>query len=456
MPLKIAIVTEYYYPLIGGITENVHHTATRLRAMGHTVKIITSRASLNGLPASEEPPDAADVIRIGRSMPLYTNGSVAHVTVGLHLWRELRDTFLSERFDIAHLHGPLVFTLPAMGVIAARVAKCPSVGTFHTYFEGSAVYKRFRGILQKQFLDKMDAQTFVSTSCVESLQRYFALKDPRIIPNGVDVDRFNPAAPRLGRFDPGKLTLLWLGRLDPRNGLGLMLKSFEIVKRQFSGVRLVIVGHGSSRAYFERMVPQALRADVHFEGPAVAGRPSYYSTCDLFCSPVTKASFGITLLEAMASGKPIVASENVGYGDLLGPEEGILVPQNGPETFASAILQLLRDDRLRSEMGRAGLRKVARYSWDHVVGETLDLYQEVLRTRWAGASSSSRRPASSWVMSLGEQRADVPRCERRWDPWSVEHGDVDQERVEHSPQVLGRNDVAGPPDVADDEGRAVA
>jgi D-inositol-3-phosphate glycosyltransferase len=83
----------------------------------------------------------------------------------------------------------------------------------------------------------------------------------------------------------------------------------------------------------------------------------------------------------MASGKPIVASENIGYRDLLGPEEGILVPQNGPETFASAILQLLRDDRLRSEMGRAGLRKVVRYSWDHVVGETLDLYEEILRTR---------------------------------------------------------------------------
>jgi phosphatidyl-myo-inositol alpha-mannosyltransferase len=378
MPLKIAIVTEYYYPLIGGITENVHHTAAKLRAMGHTVKIITSRASRSGLPASEEVPDAADVIRIGHSMPLYTNGSVAHVTVGLHLWRELRDTFLRERFDIAHLHSPLVFTLPAMGVIAST---CPCIGTFHTYFEGSVVYKRFRNLLQKQFLDRMDARTFVSRSCVESLQQYFTLKDPRIIPNGVDVDRFNPAAPRLPRFDPGKLTLLWLGRLEPRNGLGLMLKSFEIIKREFPDVRLIIVGHGLSRAYYERIVPRALRPDVHFEGPAVASRPAHYSTCDVFCSPVTKASFGITLLEAMASGKPIVASENVGYCDLLGPEEGILVPQNGPETFANAILQLLRDDRLRSEMGRAGLRKVARYSWDHVVGETLDLYEEILRTR---------------------------------------------------------------------------
>src|SRR5512139_607704 len=363
--LKIAIVTEYYYPLIGGITENVHHTATKLREMGHMVTIVTSRVHGNGVPAPEIPPDAADIVRIGRSMPIYTNGSVAHVTIGMHLWRDLRDLFARERFDIAQLHGPLVFTLPAMGVIAAKVAKCPRIGTFHTYFDGSAVYDRFRGILQREFLDKMQAQTFVSRSCVSSLERYFTLKDPRIIPNGVDVDRFSPATPRLERFDRSKLTLLWLGRPDPRNGLGNMLKAFEIVRRQFAEVRLVVVGRGSSRDLYDRMIPPALRPDVHFEGPAIAARPAYYSTSDVFCSPVSKASFGITLLEAMASGKPIVATDNAGYRDLLGPEEGILVPQEDPEAFASAIVRLLRDERLRSEMGRAGLRKVARYSWDH-------------------------------------------------------------------------------------------
>jgi phosphatidylinositol alpha-mannosyltransferase len=129
------------------------------------------------------------------------------------------------------------------------------------------------------------------------------------------------------------------------------------------------------------MIPPALRPDVHFEGPAIATRPAYYSTSDVFCSPVGKASFGVTLLEAMASGKPIVATDNAGYRDLLGPEEGILVPQDDPEAFASAIVRLLRDERLRSEMGRAGLRKVARYSWDHIVRKTIDLYEEILPAR---------------------------------------------------------------------------
>jgi phosphatidyl-myo-inositol alpha-mannosyltransferase len=375
MTLRVAIVTEYYYPLLGGITENVHHTATRLRALGHTVKIITSRASSEWLDPREQGGDAAEIVRMGRSVAVRANGSVAHLTVGAHLWRDLRGIFLRERFDIAHLHAPLVFTLPAMGVIAST---CPCVGTFHSYFERSALYGIGHGLLQKHFLDKMDAQTFVSSSCVTSLERYFTLKDPRIIPNGVDVDRFNPAVAGLDRFDRGKLTLLWLGRFEPRNGLSLMLDAFKIVRREFQDVRLIIVGYGASASRFEQMVPPDLRSDVHFEGAAVVSRPAYYATSDVFCSPVSKASFGITLLEAMASGKPIVGTENAGYRDLLGPEAGILVPRGDPEAFAGAILRLLRDERLRREMGKAGLRQAARYSWDRVVGETLDLYQEIL------------------------------------------------------------------------------
>ena len=119
MPLKIAIVSEYYYPLLGGITEHVHHTAKRLQARGHSVTIITSEPGSNGVPAAETMTPAAPVIRIGRSIPLSSNGSIAHATVGLHLWREMRAAFERERFDIAQLHSPLTFTLPAMAVLAS-------------------------------------------------------------------------------------------------------------------------------------------------------------------------------------------------------------------------------------------------------------------------------------------------------------------------------------------------
>ena len=141
-------------------------------------------------------------------------------------------------------------------------------------------------------------------------------------------------------------------------------------------VRLVVVGTGPLESVYTRMVPDELKDDVHFEGPALINRPSYYATADLFCSPISNASFGITLLEAMACGTPIVATDNVGYRDLLGPE-GLLVPYD-VNAFADAIVQMLSDDRLRVSMREAGLRKAELYSWPSVVTRLLDYFNEVL------------------------------------------------------------------------------
>lgn len=375
MALKIAIVSEYYYPLLGGITENVHHTALALAARGHDVTVVTSHVKNGHVNGNEGCREATRVVRIGRSFRIPSNGSIARGTIGLHLWREMRGFFLAEQFDIVHAHSPLVFTLPPIAVIAAP---CPSVGTFHTYFEGSRVYDRFHGILQREFLDRLDAVTAVSQSCVDSLSRYFTLRDPRIIPNGIDVDLFHPEAPRLEKFDGSKLTLLFLGRFEKRNQFPLMLDAFTRIREARDDVRLVVVGDGALRSHYERLVPEHLRADVHFEGFVLSRRPAYYASCDIFCSPISKASFGITLLEAMAAGKPIVATDNVGYRDLLDREEAILTPSGDPAAFASALLDLLDDPARREAMGRAGRLKSLAFSWDRVAEQTLDLYAEVL------------------------------------------------------------------------------
>jgi phosphatidylinositol alpha-mannosyltransferase len=375
MSLKIGIVTEYYYPLLGGITENVHNTRLRLRQMGHEVKIITSNSnggqfSFQNNRSLNDP----DVIRLGHSIPVYENGSVGHLTVGRHLRSKMRDILEKEKFDLVHIHSPLVITLP---LIALLEAKSPIVGTFHTYFERSVVYYLLRGLLQRKGMSKLKGQIFVSRSCIKAVGRYFKV-NTRIIPNGVDINQFSPARLPLEKFDNNKMNLLFLSRFDPRNGLGLMLKAFKIVKAEYPDVRLIIAGDGPLKFWYKRLVPKDLENDVHFEGLVKDERPSYYATCDIFCSPIMKASFGVTLLESMASGKAIVATENVGYKDLLGPEEGILVPPNSPSEFAKAILLLLKNEKLRKEMGSNGRKKAMNYSWDKVVGEIFDYYKEVL------------------------------------------------------------------------------
>jgi phosphatidylinositol alpha-mannosyltransferase len=374
--MKICIVTEYYYPLLGGISEHVHHSGLQLVRLGHEVWIITSNQPRREETDKYWPEDSPfTIVRLGRGCRVRSNGSVAGVTLGFRrLWTDMRAVMLRERFDIVHAHSPLVPTLPALAILAAP---CPSVATFHSSFGYYRAYWILRHWIQRRFLDRLAGQIAVSQSCVRALEPYFRV-NARIIPNGIDVDAFSPTTPKLSKYDDGKLNLLFLSRIEPRTGLDVMLGAFGIIKRQRPDVRLIVVGDGPGRAEYERSVPREYAHDVEFVGRVLAERPSYYRTADVYCAPISTASFGMTLLEAMASGTPIVATENEGYRDLLGPEEGVLVPYGNPQAFADAVLPLLADRDLRMRMGRAGVAKAAGYAWPKVAGQVVAFYEEIL------------------------------------------------------------------------------
>jgi phosphatidylinositol alpha-mannosyltransferase len=369
MNLKIGIVTEYYYPLLGGISEHVHNTAVRLRKRGHTVRIITSHLN-NDRNGTGTP----DIIRVGISASILSNGSIAHVTIGKHVINELKLVLEQERFDLLHLHSPLTPTLPLFALLSA---KCPTIGTFHTYFDRSLWYSLLKSTFQKKLINKLDGQIAVSQSCIDALTPFFKI-NARIIPNGVDTIEFSPDIPKLPQFDDGKKNLLFLGRLDPRNGFPLMVKAFDLIKSRFSETRLIVVGDGPLKKYYSRLVPQRLERDIHLVGPILEERNRYYATCDIFCSPVEKASFGVTLLEAMASGKPIVATQNSGYRELLGRQQGVLVPPRDPAAFAEAVLEILKNPEHGEELGINGRQKALRYSWDIVSKALHGFYEEIL------------------------------------------------------------------------------
>src|SRR5947209_2314063 len=128
-PLRIALVTEYYYPHLGGICEHVHFFAREARRHGHQVDIITSH-----LPGARIEPH---VIRLGTSQPIYANGSQARITIGFGLRAQMRRVLRQGKYDIVHVHSPLSPILP---VLAIDEADCPVVGTFHTYFDRSFGY----------------------------------------------------------------------------------------------------------------------------------------------------------------------------------------------------------------------------------------------------------------------------------------------------------------------------
>ena len=371
--LKIAVVTEYYYPHLGGVCEHVHYFAECARALGHQVDIITSNI--------EGGKDEPNVIRLGRSQPIYNNGSQARITVGWGLRRQMRR--ILSGYDIVHSHSP---THPVLPLLALQEAQCPVVGTFHTYFEGSIGYRLGRRYFQNQ-MDKLAATIAVSNSAAGALDVYFEA-DWKIIPNGIDLNVFNPDAPMPPEIRGDVPAILFLGRFDPRNGLTTLIESFQQVKGRNRKAQLVVVGDGPLRNHYFRTANND--PDITFVGSVLEARPSYYANSAIYACPTTKASFGITLLEAMACQTPIVCSDIIGFRDVVKHErEALMHPCGDRALLADELVRLLDDESLRDRLGAVGRERAKLYSWPAVTRAVLDVYGEILGEVPAGATRQS-------------------------------------------------------------------
>jgi phosphatidylinositol alpha-mannosyltransferase len=374
--MRIALVTEFYFPHLGGVTEHVHNLAKRLISLGHHAIIITSLMASGGDGADADMPgaDGPAVRRVGTSRVIYSAGSFARITTGLGLRRQIRLHLEQEQIDIVHVHGGLAPVLGLTAPSAAAERGLPVVATFHSWFRRSALCRIFRRPLQRR-LDQHAAAIAVSQPVVDAHARYFDA-DWNIIPNGIDTEFFRPSPPPAS--DRRGSELLFLGRLDPRNGLDTILTAMPMVLARYPDTRLMVAGDGPLRPLYERMA-SPLGEHVSFLGRVNGDRPSHFSRADLYVCPTTKASFGVTLLEAMACGTPIAASDITGFRELVnGGEEAVLVPPGQPAEWAETVVELLGDQERRRRMGQAGLAKAAGYSWPLVTERILQVYRQVL------------------------------------------------------------------------------
>ncbi len=367
--MRIGIVTEYYYPSIGGVQEHEHHFAREARRLGHTVQSITS--SMPDLPPPAPEAAGPDVLRIARSRPVFVNGSFGRVSTGLFLGGAMQAALERGRFDVLHVHCPLTPVLP---YLALHRASCPVVGTFHTNFHPGALFRLTRAA-QQRYLDRLDAAVAVSRACVAAVSSHLHA-DFRIIPNGVDVERFAKGR-RLTRYDDGKLNVLWVGRAEPRNGLERMLAAFVELRRSVDA-RLLVVVDGPLLPRYRAMVPPGLAGDVVFAGKLLHERPDWYASADVYCATTSIASFGVTLLEAMAAGKPILASEIDGFREVLTHgKEGELLPRDDARAWARALCRLAREPARALAYGDRGKMSVQRYAWPRVASEVLGVYRSI-------------------------------------------------------------------------------
>jgi phosphatidylinositol alpha-mannosyltransferase len=374
--MKIALVTPYDYPYPGGVTEHIMHLDREFRARGHDTRIIA---------ASTKDQDALEtnVIKVsGAVAHVPFSGSTARITLSPRVYRHVKKILSTEKFDIVHVHEPGV---PLLCLTVLRHSHAINVGTFHAYRETNALYEYGRPVAARIF-GRLDGRIVVSTVVRDYVAHYFP-GDYRVIPNGIDAARFDsPDIKPIARFDDGRPNILFVGRMEERKGFRHLMRAYPQIKEAIPNARLLVVGAfgDEEKAPFIRAARTHRLRGIHFVGwVSREDMPRYYRTANVFCAPSTGfESFGIVLLEAMAAGLPIVASDIAGYRQVLTDGvEGRLVRPGDDQSMAQAIIEMLKEPSLRSRMASRGRSTAAGYDWPIIAERVLEYYDELMESR---------------------------------------------------------------------------
>jgi phosphatidyl-myo-inositol alpha-mannosyltransferase len=383
--VKIALVSPYDLAVVGGVNVHITYLAEHFRALGHTVRII-GPASADPVMGSEP-----DVIAIGRPRPFPASGSIVRITLDPRVGGQVRALLEEEQFDIVHVHEPLMPLLPLWFL---RFSDAVNVGTFHAAKEGGNRLYQYSARLLKRWFRRLDGKIAVSPAAERLVGRYFA-GYYNIIPNGVTISRFTDQPP-LPQFMDGKRNVLFVGRMEKRKGLKYLLRAFIAVKSEMPDTRLIVVGGGKALPRFERLIEKAEIPDVLFAGYVPdALLPRYYASADVFCAPNTaNESQGYVLLEAMAAGKPVVASNIEGFaGVVTHGVEGFLVLPKDADALALALVHMLADGEARAAMGRRARARAEEFGWDRIAQRVLSYYERLLYERRLSRGGRPNPPA---------------------------------------------------------------
>jgi phosphatidylinositol alpha-mannosyltransferase len=362
--MNIGMVSPYDWDYPGGVNRHVANLSGHLRQRGHEVMVIAP-GGRNG----------EGFHSVGGSFAVSSNRSVAHLSFGPRVATHIKRLLKETPFDVLHLHEPLI---PSASLLALLYSRCANLASFHAAREkGSLGYRLSRPLL-RPLSGKLHMKAAVSPAAMGLVSRYFP-GEYRILPNGVDVDVFTPRGPFLEDLDEDAYYLIFVGRDEPRKGLDIMLEALPLVREKHPEIRLLVIG-------------AAREAGAH-EGVKWMGRlpdeaiPAGYRSARVMVSPALGGeSFGIVLIEAMACGLPVVASDIPGYRAVIDDGvQGTLTPPGDPLALSRAIIGLVDDENKRKRMAGAALLKSSLYSWERLVKTVEETYAETLE-RWRRSS----------------------------------------------------------------------
>ncbi|MFC0625697.1 glycosyltransferase family 4 protein [Kribbella deserti] len=368
--MKIGLVCPYSLGTPGGVQNHVRDLAEALLAEGHEVSVLA--------PLEEGATPPPYVVSAGHPVGVPYNGSIARLTFGPRTAARVRAWLADGAFDVVHVHEP---TTPSASILALWSGDGPFVATFHTWQVRSRAMSAAAGLLRPA-LEKLDARIAVSENARSMMVQHIG-GEAIVIPNGLYVDRF-----AAGRIRPGWQgtdgTISFLGRIDePRKGLAILLAAVPRLLAERPGLRVLVAGAGNFDEA-RRSLPAACWKAVKFLGPIDdQAKADMLTGSDLYIAPhLGGESFGIVLLEAMASGAPVVASDLAAFRQVLGNGRlGELVEPGSVSALSERILALLDDQPAREKLRLAGLTAVRRYDWSELVSELTTIYDLVTRDR---------------------------------------------------------------------------
>ena len=362
--MKIAIVSPYDISKTGGVTNHVVNLANELNNQGNIVSIIA--------PSSDKSFSLNNINFLNAGKPTLVNfGSTkASISVKFTSIIKVRKFLQKNSFDLVHIHEPLV---PFVSLCSLIFSKSPVVVTFHATFNSNWKF-RFWGFLFRDWVLGSISKICVSKTAGSTLKNYGYNFDYELIPNGIDLERFKVKKNQVSQ----KLKILFVGRNEDRKGIKILLEAFMIVSAKYSNVELNLVGEGvASLSTNYRNIPNCKFYD-HMEGQDLV---DMYHNSQIFCSPaIENESFGIVLLEAMASGLAVVASDIDGYRGIVNNyDNGILFKNGDIKSLADALCELIENRDMINKLSLNGMHFSKEYSWKEVSRNIIFNYEKSIR-----------------------------------------------------------------------------
>lgn len=365
--MRIGMVCPYSFDVPGGVQAHVLQLAEVLRGYGHEVSVLVPAS-----PAAQASlPDY--VVSGGKAIPIPYNGSVARLRFGPATHRTVKKWLVNGDFDVLHLHEP---NAPSLSMLALNLAEGPIVATFHTSTTKSLTLSVFEPFLRPMH------EKIVGRIAVSDLARRWQMEalgsDAVEIPNGVDVASFRSATPLDGYPRPGR-TVLFLGRYDePRKGMTVLVGALPAVVARFPDIEILVVGRGDEQELRDSVGP--LARHLRFLGQVDdVQKAAAMRGADVYCAPNTGGeSFGIVLVEAMAAGTAVVASDLDAFRRVLvDGDAGRLVAVDDSAALAEGLIDVLSDEAARARYIACATDAVQRYDWSVVARQIMRVYETV-------------------------------------------------------------------------------